>query len=131
MSALTNTSTAEKYPAVTFKNVGDSVAGRIIGTEDYQETVFGSKDLKFYPQSGDPVMGVRVYLETVPGDESSRVTLWCQGKLLMKAVATAFRAAGAQDLEIGADLAVTFTGYDGRAKTYSAAYSPAEATEAA
>lgn len=129
MSALSQTSTAEKYPAVKFNSVGDSVAGRIIGTEDYQETVFGTKgELKFYP-SGDPVMGVRVYMETTPGDESSRVTLWAQGKLLMKAIAVAFRAAGAQDLEVGADLAVTFTGYDGRAKTYSAAYSRPEAAE--
>lgn len=131
MSAFGNVSTGDKYPAVTFKSVGDSVAGRIVGHEDYQETVFGSKELKFYPNSGDPVMGVRIFLETKPGDEESRVTLWCQGKLLMKAVATAFRAAGVQDIREGDDLAVTFTGYDGRAKTYSAAYSPAETDKAA
>jgi hypothetical protein len=126
MSAFGTVSTAEKYPAVTFRAVGDSVAGRIVGHEDYQETDFDSKQPRFYPNSGDPVMGVRIYLETRPGDESSRVTLWCQGKLLMKAVATAFRGAGKNDIDDGDDLAVTFTGYDGRAKTYSAAYSPAE-----
>lgn len=131
MSALLGTSTA--YPAVKFKNVNDGVAGTIIGHEDYQQTEYeddakkGVKkgDPMTYP-SGDPVMGTKIHLETIPGDATSRVTLYCQGKLLMKAVASAIRAAGAQDVEDGADLAVKFTGYDGRAKTYSAAYSRPE-----
>ncbi len=126
MSALTQVS-GSAYPSVVFKNVGDAVAGRIVGHEDYQETVFGTREPKTYPDSGDPVMGVRIHLETVPGDKSSRVTLWCQGKLLMRAVAQAIRKAGHADVTDGSDLAVTFTGYDGRAKTYDADYSPAEA----
>ncbi len=128
MSALGN---AGGYPAVKFKNVGDKVAGRIVSFEDFQETEYeddprrGVKkgDLKFYPKSQDPIMGVRIVLETIPGDETSRVTLYCQGKRLMSAVANAFRAKGAGDLEVGADLAVVHPGYDGRAKAYSADYS--------
>jgi hypothetical protein len=119
-----NTSGADAptYPAVKFSAVGDSVAGRIIGVLDYQETVFGSDELKTHPETGDPVWAVRIVLETVPGDESSRVTLWAQGKLLMLAITTAFRSAGAEDVAIGGFLTVTFTGYDGRAKTYQADY---------
>ncbi len=128
MSILTSVSGA-KYPAVVFKSPGDSVAGRIVGHEDYQETDFDTKQPKTYKNSGDPVMGVRVFLETVPGDEDSRVTLWCQGKKMLQAVAGAIRGAGGTDLEEGADLAVTMTGYDGRAKTYGSAYSRPEAAE--
>ena len=115
------------YPSVAFKAVGDSVAGRIVGIENYQVTEFGSNPPvpKFYPKSGDPVMGIRITLETRPGDASSRVTLWAQGKKLMLSIAKAFRESGANDVTVGDDLAVTFTGYDGAAKTYHAAYSVA------
>ena len=136
MSAL-GTVSGTGYPSVKFQAVGDNVAGRIVAFEDYQEKEFeddkkrgvSKGDLAFYP-SGDPIMGVMVHLETDPGDEASRVTLWVKGKLLSKAVAAAFRKAGATDLEIGADLAVTFTGYDGRAKTYSSAYARPDADAA-
>lgn len=135
MSALTNTSTG--YPAVKFPSLGSGVAGRIIGHEDYQETEYADDpakgvkkgDLKTYPNSGDPVMGVKIHLETIPGDPSSRVTLYCQGKRLMKAVAGAIRGSGATDLQEGADLAVVHDTMDGRAKGYSAQYSQPEADE--
>jgi hypothetical protein len=129
MSVIASTS-GSQYPSVSFKSIGDSVAGRIVATEDYQETVFGSKDLKFFP-SGDPVMGVRITMELTPGDESSRVTLWAQGKRMLQAIAAAVKGAGAADIEIGADLALTFTGYDGRAKVFQGAYARPEAEMAA
>jgi hypothetical protein len=122
---------SDKYPSVSFKNLGDSVAGRIVELADYQQKDFSSGELKFWPKSGDPMMGTRVTLETVPGDESSRVTLWGEGQRLMAAIARAFRAAGASDVTVGDDLAVTFTGMDGRAKAYQAAYSRAEGAQAA
>lgn len=132
MSIIANTSTGSKAPAVKFQSIGDAVAGRIVDIEDYQETVFGTVtaqnpqgEPKFYP-SGDPVMGVRVTLETDPGNEGSRVTLWGQGKRLLQAISRAVKDSGASDLEIGGDLAVTFTGYDGRAKLYQAAYARPE-----
>lgn len=134
MSAIANASTG--YDAVKFKSVGDAVAGRIISFEDYQEKEFADDatkgvkkgDPKTYP-SGDPIMGTKINLETNPGDEKSRVTLWAQGKLMLAAIAAAVRGAEKPDIAIGDDLAVTFTGYDGRAKAYSAAYSPADAPE--
>ena len=123
MSVLANVSGG--YPAVSFKNVGDSVAGRIISTEDYQEKIFDGPDKgkpRTYPKTGDPVMATKIVLETAPGDESSRVTLYAQGGLLIKAIVRAFREAGASDVTVGDEMAVTFTGMDGRAKTYAAAY---------
>lgn len=108
-----------------FSNLGDAVAGKVISAEDYQETHYDGPDKgkpKFYPKSGDPVMAVKVVLETRPGDESSRVTLYAQGQKMIQAIAGAFRAEGRQDITVGDELAVTFSGYDGRAKTYAAAY---------
>lgn len=124
MSVIANTSTSEKYPSVSFKSIGDAVVGRIVALEDYQQTEFGSggKILKTWPKSGDPMMGTRITLETNPGDPTSRVTLWGEGRKLLMAIAAAVKGSGAPDLEIGADLAVTFTGYEGRAKTYGANY---------
>lgn len=123
MSAIASQSSG--YDAVQFRSVGDAVAGRIIGFEDYQVTDFSTKEPKFF-KSGDPIMGTRVHLETRPGDESSRVTLYAEKVNQLKAIAAAVRAAGKVDIEIGADLAVTHTGVDGRAKAFSAAYSPSE-----
>lgn len=133
-SALSQTSTG--YPRFKFDKIGARVAGRIVGFEDYQETEYETDvkkgvtkgDLKFYP-SGDPVMGTRIHLETEPGDPTSRVTVWCSGKLMMKAVAGAFKAKGAEDLEIGGDLAIVHDAMDGRAKDYSAEYSRPETDE--
>lgn len=135
MSAISDRGTGNKW--VKFANVGDNVVGTIVTFEDLQDTEFedlparGVKkgDLKFYP-SGDPVMFTRITLETIPGDESSQVTLDAKGKLMMQAIGKAIRAAGGKDLEIGGDLAVVFTGYQGRAKSYSSNYSvPSAETE--
>jgi hypothetical protein len=106
---------------------GATVAGRIVAFEDYQEQDFYTKAPKVYEKSGDPVMGVRITLEQTPGDAESRIALWAHGKLMLTAIRQAVRAAGARDLELGADLAVTFTSYQGRAKAYQAAYTRPEA----
>lgn len=113
-------------PSVNLKSVGDSVAGRIVSFEDYHVKEFGTDNLRYFP-SGDPIMGTRIVLETIPGDTSSQVTLYVEKVRMLKAIANAFRAAGATDLEVGADLAVTWTGMDGRAKAYQAAYARADA----
>jgi hypothetical protein len=128
MSVIGSTSGEDRYPSAAFKSIGDGVAGRVVATEDYQEKVFGSTDLKFFP-SGDPVMGVRITLEMTPGDEATRVTIWAQGKRMLQAIAKAVKGAGAPDIELGSDLALTFTGYDGRAKVYQAAYVRPEVNE--
>lgn len=118
-------------PGVKFQTLGDSVAGRIVAVEDYQEKVFGSEELKTYPKTGDPVMGVKITLETNPGDESTRVTLWAHGKNMMQSIAQAFRAAGVSDIRVGDDMAVTWSGMDGRAKAYQSVYDKAPEDEAA
>lgn len=123
MSALSQVSSG--YSAVKFNVVGDAVAGRIIGFDDYAVLDFTTKEPKLFP-SGDPILGVKIHLETIPGNESSRVSLWCEKANQLKAVATAVRAAGRDDLTIGDDLAMTFTGMDGKAKTFSADYAAAE-----
>jgi hypothetical protein len=120
-------------PAVSLKAVGDSVAGRIAEFDNYQVTHFADDpkngvkkgDLKFFP-SGDPIMGVKVVLETSPGDAGSRVTLWAEKPNMLRAIAAAVRAQGATDLELGADLAVTFSGFEGRAHSFQAAYARAD-----
>jgi hypothetical protein len=104
-----------------------TVAGRIVAFDDYQEQDFYTKAPKVYEKSGDPVMGVRITLEQTPGDAESRVILWAHGKLMLSEIAQAVRATGARDLEHGANLTVTCTGYQGRAKTYQAAYTRPEA----
>jgi hypothetical protein len=123
LSAIANQSAG--YTSVSLKNVGDAVAGRIVGFEDYQVTDWQTKELKFF-KSGDPIMATRVHLETDPGNESSRVTLYAEKANMKKAIGTAFRAAGRSDLVIGDDLAVTFSGFDGRAHAFQADYSAAE-----
>lgn len=128
MSAIADRGTGNKW--VKFKDVGDNVVGTIVAFEDLQDKEFedlparGVKkgDLKFYP-SGDPVMFTQIILETIPGDPSSQVTLDAKGKLMMQAIGRAIKVAGGKDLEIGGDLAVVFTGYNGRAKAYSSNYS--------
>jgi len=130
--------TSGAYPRVSFKTLGDSVAGRIVAFEDYQCTEFmddpkrGVKkgDLKFFEKSGDPIMGVKIHLEVVPGDESSRVTLYAEKPRMLKAIASAVKSTGAPDLEEGGDLAVTWSGMDGRAQGYQAAYARPDADSA-
>jgi hypothetical protein len=135
LSVIGNTATYDKHPSVSFKAIGDSVGGRIVDFEEYQEQDFYSKEPKFFDNPGpdgkpQPIMGIRITLEQNPGDTSSRVTLWAKGGKMLKAIAMVVKAAGATDLEVGADLAVTFTGYDGRAKTFQAAYARPEAEAA-
>lgn len=121
MSAISTTATEDSFPAASLKQVGDTVAGRIVSFTDYQCTDFKTKAPRFYP-SGDPILGVRVVIETNPGVESSRVTLFVQGKYYMRAIAKAVKAAGASDLAEGADLSVSVTGFDGQARLYDAEY---------
>jgi hypothetical protein len=104
-----------------------TVAGRVVAFQDYQEQNFYTNEPKVYEKSGDPVMGVCITLEQTPGDAESRVMLWAHGKLMLSAIAQAVKATGARDLEHGANLSVTCTGHQGRAKTYQALYMRPEA----
>lgn len=136
MSAIANQSSG--YTGVQLKNVGDSVAGRIVSFNDYQVTEFGSKVPKWWVDGKPvalpadqasgfrPVEGAKIDLEAEPGNEASRVTLWAEKANMLKAIAGAVRAQGRTDIAVGDDLAVTFSGFEGRAHAFTAAYSPAE-----
>jgi hypothetical protein len=65
---------------------------------------------------------VHIILEQTRDDESSRVSLLADTRRLRGAIGKAFYSEGARTLEVGAYLTVTWTGYDGRAKEYEAAY---------
>ena len=99
---------------------------------DYEPGNPGGGAPKFFP-SGDPIMGVLVQLQTderVDGDDDGRRTLYVEGRYLKEAVRDAVRAAGAQGLEVGGRLKVTFTHredpMDKRSRKYwSVTYTPA------
>lgn len=128
MSVISNTSGG--YPAVSLKNLGDAVVGRIIALEDYEVKEFGTENPKLNQKTQLPELGVRISLEMTPGDPSTRVTLWAEKWRMIKAIAVAVKGAGAADLEIGADLAVSHNTMDGRAKGFSASYGRPAAGEA-
>jgi hypothetical protein len=65
---------------------------------------------------------VHIVLEQTPGDQSSRASLLADTRRLRGAIGKAFYAEGASILEVGGYLTVTWTGYDGSAKDYSAEY---------
>ena len=65
-------------------------------------------------------------METIPGTESSRITLHVEKVNMLKAIKAAVDGAGKSDIAIGDDLAVNHIGLDGTAFLFSAAYSPAE-----
>lgn len=105
----------ERYPEVHFNYEGHYVTGRIV-------------EVWYFPPT------VSIILELTPGDESSRVELWAKSERLRGPIGDAFRAAGARTLEIGADLTVTFTGWDRypyqAAKLYQARYARPKDEEA-
>jgi hypothetical protein len=65
---------------------------------------------------------LHIVLEQKPGDVSSRASLLADTRRLRGAIGRAAYAEGAWTLEVGAYLMVTWTGYDGSAKDYSAEY---------
>jgi hypothetical protein len=80
-----------------------SVAGQVVWIED------------------DPQC-IHIVLEQTPGNESSRASLLADTRRLRGAIGWAVYAEGARTLEVGGYLTVTWTGYDGSAKDYSAEY---------
>lgn len=126
MSALAG---GVSYDTAKFRNVGDSVSGRIIDFADVQERDFNTKEPKFWDEAKtQPILQVRITLETKPGDASSRVNLYVSGQRMKRAVREALAAAGVDDISPQSDIAVTFTGYEGAAKCYKATYSPFDPT---
>ncbi|WP_225754700.1 hypothetical protein [Actinotalea sp. Marseille-Q4924] len=81
--------------------------------KDYDPNNPGGGKPKFYP-SGDPIMGITVEVQTDdrdPGieDDDGARTFWIEGRYLKDAVRAAVRAAGANGLQVGGRITVTFT----------------------
>jgi|SRR6478609_2892576 len=106
-------------PAWSFAEPGTTHTGHVAEPpRAVQEREFdlrnpGGGDPKYYP-SGDPIMGVHVTMNTTerdasdPEDDGTR-TFYCEGRYLKEAVRNAVKATGAQGLEVGGVLSVTFT----------------------
>lgn len=123
-------SARKSAPGASFKNIGDKVAGTIAEIAEYQVRDFETQEPKFYPKSGDPIMGVRITLRTDPNDWRSHVTLWAEKPLMIRAIRQAVQDEGAEDLEERGDLAVMLKGRAGLTMLWEAAYSRPEAEAA-
>lgn len=127
-------------PGFKFADPGDSITGRITAppstyqVREYDPNNPGGGALKFYP-SGDPIMGLYVDLDTgskdpmIEGDDGIR-RIYIDGRYVKEAVREAVIAAGAQGLQPGGVLQLTFTHredpMDKRSrKFWQAAYTPA------
>lgn len=105
----------ESSPSAKFKQIGDAYAGRIVSLDKKQNTK-PNGELAFFP-SGDPQM---IWIITVEQANGERVALWASngkykvasgtGEAMLSAIGTAVRAAGAEAVEEGAELAVAHTG---------------------
>jgi hypothetical protein len=104
---------ASEAPAVSFKRVGDSVTGTISGKyTERQATEFGTSKLKFYSDGREWMMAV-VPLQTNDRDpmnarDDGKRTLYVDKISMRDAIITAFKNAGADDLEVGATLTVQY-----------------------
>lgn len=108
-------------PTAKFDTPGRTIGGRIVSEPvAYQEREYdprnpGNGAPKFYPQSGDAIMSVRVDVSTTerdpadPEDDGTR-RIYIEGKRLKDAVRDSVRQAKARGLEVGGTLNVTFTG---------------------
>lgn len=102
--------------AASFQAFGDKYVGRITAIKQQQQTDPKNGQPKFFP-SGDPMM---LWIITIQPSDGDPVALWAKagrfeaakgtGQSMLAAIGTAVRDAGAQSLEVGAQLAVAFTG---------------------
>ena len=122
-----------------FENYGDTHSGRITSAVQAQQTDLNNKLPMVWP-NGQPRMQ---WLITVERADGETVTFYAKGgsftpdkgkgSSMLAAISAAVREAGAATLDIGAELAVSYTG-TGKAdagkfppKLYTAQYRPAAA----
>jgi len=129
-----------------FADLGDTHAGRITAAVHAQQREFGTMKPETWPD-GSPKMEWQITLATAAGDN---VVLYARGgsfqpdvnpatgelyagESMRSAISTAVREAGCDAIDVGAELAVAFTGYakaeTGKhpAKLFRAQYRPAVA----
>ena len=97
-------------------------AGTILAFEDYQ---LKDGDKPRLRPDGSPDMGCRITLARDDLAAPFLQTLWAQSRPMLKAIAKAVKATGAEDVETGAHLTVTVTGI-GPEDRYEAAYTRPE-----
>lgn len=112
----------ESGKAAKWQTIGDTFAGRIVSMEQRQQTDPKDNTPKFFP-SGDPMM---VWVITVEQANGDTVAFYAsggkykveegEGESMLNAIGAAVRAAGASGVDVGAELAVSFSGW-GEAKT--------------
>lgn len=122
-------------PSAKFPSVGDTVSGRIVRVGDpVQQRDYATGQPKFW-DDGSPMMQLPVEVATdqrdpsVPDDDGTRC-VWIKGQL-RNAVRDAVRNAGANGLQVGGTLTVTYA-RDGQPskkgfnapKEYEARYTP-------
>jgi hypothetical protein len=128
----------ESSPSAKFTNFGDSYKGRIVGLVERQQTDIEGRPLTF--NDGSPRMQWVIQIEQVNGDT---VALYAkggkfkavqgQGASMLSAIGQAVKAAGATAVDVGAELAVVYTGLSdaqpgkSAAKLYTAQYRSAQA----
>ena len=134
-------SALEASPAAKFENIGDKYEGRIVTMDERQQTNPKGELQTF--SDGSPKMLWVITLETANGD---KVALWAKagkfkaetgsGESMLGAIGTAVRAAGAEAVDVGGQLAIAYTGrgekrpgYDAP-KLYQAKYAPPAASVA-
>jgi hypothetical protein len=127
-------SSIEASPGAKFVEIGDTYKGRITNIEQRQQTDMDGSPKTF--KDGSPMMQWVISLEQANGDT---VSLFArggkytpstgEGESMLSAIGTAVRAAGAEAVEVGAELAVAYTGQaepapGKKAKLYVAQYRP-------
>jgi hypothetical protein len=131
----------ESSGAAKFETLGDKHVGVITAIDHRQQTDPKDGTPKVFA-SGDPMM---MYVLTIQPENGDAVALWAKGgnyadkiahgtgDSMLSAIAAAVRAAGATSVEIGAQLAVAFTGESvptpglNPAKLFTAQYKAPEA----
>lgn len=106
-------------PTAKFDDPGTTFTGTIatpprsFHEREYDPNNIGGGAPKYFP-SGDPIYGLTIDIQTTLRDpsiqnDSGLRTIYVQGKRLKDALRDAVRAAGAQKLEVGSEITVTFT----------------------
>jgi hypothetical protein len=124
----------ESSPGAKFTTFGDTYRGRIVALEERQQTDMDNNPRTF--KDGTPMMQWVISIEQADGEV---VALYARngnyhpdsgtGEAMLAAIGTAVRAAGAEAVDVGGELAVAYTGTEAlsggkTAKCYTAAYKP-------
>ena len=101
-------------PSFKFDEVGKTAKGPILSLDMQQQKDFSTGKPKFWDNTGEPMMQLRVVLQTderdpsITDDDGQRA-LYLKGES-QKAVRDAVREAGARSIDVGGTLTLKYTG---------------------